>query len=360
MILNISRPEGENGRGNFTEQIPAINEGFSMKKMRIAGIGRYIAERLITNDDLSQWMDTSDEWIRKRTGIQTRYWVAEDGRTCASDLGLEASKIALEKAGWRPEDIDLIIFGTLSPDMHFPGCGCLLQHKLGLTDTPALDIRQQCSAFLYGLTTADAFIQSGHADRILFVGAEVHSVALRKNNEGRDVTVIFGDGAGALCLEGTKTDENVGLLASALHAKGEFARSLAMAVPASRICEADLREHRHAPYMDGKNIFKLAVKKLPEVAGEALKKAGLSIDEIDMLIPHQANLRINQAVQAALDLPDEKVFNNIQRYGNLTAASIPVALDEAIEQQKVVKGDTILFLGLGAGVTWGGVIYRYF
>lgn len=332
----------------------------AMKKMRISGTGRHIASRLITNDDLAQWMDTSDEWIQKRTGIKTRYWVEEDGRTQASDLGLEAAKIALERAGWRPEDLDLIIFGTLSPDMHFPGSGCLLQHKLGLSDTPALDIRQQCSAFMYGMTTADAYIKSGHANRILFVGAEVHSKALRKSNEGRNVTVIFGDGAGALCLEGIDTDENVGLLASALHAQGEFAESLMMPVPASRVSEDDIRSHRHDPYMDGKNIFKIAVKKLPEVAKEALTKSGLSLEDIDLLIPHQANIRINQAVQAAMNLPDEKVFNNIQRYGNLTAASIPVALDEAIEQKKVGEGSTVLFLGLGAGVTWASVIYRHF
>ncbi len=331
-----------------------------MKKMKISGTGRFIASRLITNDDLSKWMDTSDEWIQKRTGIKTRYWVEADGRTRASDLGLEAAKIALKRSGWKPEDLDLIIFGTLSPDMHFPGSGCLLQHKLGLKDTPALDIRQQCSAFLYGLTTADAFIKSGHADRILFVGAEVHSVALRKSNEGRDVTVIFGDGAGALCLEGVDTGDTVGLLASALHARGELADSLMMAVPASRISEEDVKAHRHDPCMDGKTIFKIAVKKLPEVAQEVLNKAKLSLEEIDLLIPHQANIRINQAVQAAMNLPDEKVFNNIHRYGNLTAASIPVALDEAIEQKKITPGNTILFLGLGAGLTWGGVIYRYF
>ena len=331
-----------------------------MKKMKIAGIGRYIASRLITNADLTQWMDTSDEWIQQRTGIETRYWVEDDRRTFASDLGLEASKIALERAGWQAEDIDLIIFGTLSPDMHFPGSGCLLQHKLGLSETPALDIRQQCSAFLYGMTTADAFIKSGHANRILFVGAEVHSAALRKSNEGRDVTVIFGDGAGALCLEGVDTDEAVGLLSSALHSQGKFANSLMMPIPASRISEEDVRDHRHFPYMDGRTIYKTAVKKLSEVAQETLEKANLSIDEIDMMIPHQANIRINQAVQTALKLPDHKVFNNIQRYGNLTAASIPVALDEAIEEKKVDSGSTILFLGLGAGITWGGVAYRYF
>lgn len=331
-----------------------------MKKMKISGIGRHIASRLITNTDLMQWMDTSDEWIQQRTGIKTRYWVEEDGRTCASDLGVEASKIAMERAGWQAKDVDLIIFGTLSPDMHFPGSGCLLQHKLGLPGTPALDIRQQCSAFLYGMTTADAFIKSGHANRILFVGAEVHSAALRKSNEGRDVTVIFGDGAGALCLEGIDAKEDVGLISSALHSEGEFAKSLMMPIPSTRISQEDVRDSRHYPYMDGRTIYKIAVKKLPEVAKETLKKAGLTIKDIDMMIPHQANIRINQAVQAALKLPDEKVFNNLQRYGNLTAASIPVALDEAIEKKKVVKGNTILFLGLGAGLTWGGVVYRYF
>ncbi len=330
------------------------------KKMIMRGTGRYIATELIKNDDFTKWMDTSDEWIQQRTGIEQRYWVPENGDVGASDLGLEASKIALKQAGWTPEDIDLIIFGTLSPDMHFPGSGCLLQHKLGLDSTPALDIRQQCSAFLYGLTTADAFIKSGHANRILFVGAEVHSPALVKSNKGRDVTVIFGDGAGAVCLEGLETEESVGLLGSALHCQGEFAGSLMMAVPASRIFEEDIQEGRHSPFMDGRNVFKTAVRRLPEVANEVLEKAGLTVDDIDLIIPHQANLRINQAMQKALNLPDEKIFNNIQRYGNMTAASIPVALDEAIEMEKVKKGSTILFLGLGAGLTWGGVIYRYF
>jgi len=330
------------------------------RKMLLKSTGRYIAPWLVKNDDLAQWMDTSDEWIRQRTGIEQRYWVPEDGDIGASDLGLEASKIALERAGWSPEDIDLIIFGTLSPDMHFPGSGCLLQHKLGLDTTPALDIRQQCSAFLYGLTTADAFIRSGHANRILFVGAEVHSPALVKADRGRDVTVIFGDGAGAACLEGVETDEPVGVISSVLHSQGEFARSLMMPLPASRITEEDVREGRHDAYMDGRNIFKTAVRKLPEVANEALEKAGLSIDDIDIIIPHQANLRINQAVQKSMNIPDGKMYNNIHRYGNMTAASIPVALDEAIEEKLVDKGSTVLFLGLGAGLTWGGVIYRHF
>ncbi len=331
-----------------------------MKKMVIKGTGRYVPPNLIANDDLKKWMDTSDEWIRKRTGIEQRFWVPEGENTGVAALGYEASKIALERAKWSPEDIDLIIFGTLSPDMHFPGSGCLLQHMLGLDSTPALDIRQQCSAFLYGMTTADAFILSGHANRILFVGAEVHSTALVKATEGRDVSVIFGDGAGAVCLESLENNQSAGILASVLHANGEFATSLVMKVPATRISEEDIKVGAHHPSMDGRNVFKTAVRKLPEVAKESLDKAGLSIDDIDLVIPHQANLRINQAVQKSMGLPEEKMFHNIQRYGNMTAASIPVALDEAIEQKLVVKGTTVLFLGLGAGLTWGGVIYRHY
>jgi 3-oxoacyl-[acyl-carrier-protein] synthase-3 len=330
-----------------------------MKKTVIKGTGRYLASRLVTNEDLTKLMDTSDEWIQKRTGIKQRFWIQEDEEIGVSDLGLEASKIALKRAKWSPDDIDLIIFGTLSPDMHFPGSGCLLQHKLGLEKTPAFDIRQQCSAFLYGLTMADAFICSGHANRILFVGAEIHSTALVKETRGRDVSVIFGDGAGAVCLEGVDTDQPVGILSSVLHSQGELATSLMMAVPASNITEDDIRQGRHNPFMDGRNVFKTAVRRLPEVANDALAKAGLSVDDIDLVIPHQANLRINQAVQQTMKLPDDKIYNNIQRYGNMTAASIPVALDEAIEENIVNKGSTLLFLGLGAGMTWGGVIYKH-
>jgi len=307
-------------------------------------------------------MDTSDEWIRQRTGIEERRWVDEEGGVGASDLGLEASKIALKRAGWTADDIDLIIFATLSPDIFFPGSGCLLQYKLGLNSTPALDIRQQCTGFLYGLEIADAYIQSGKAQRVLLVGSEVHSTGLDISTEGRDVTVIFGDGAGAVCLEAVETDEPVGVLASSLHAQGEYAESLMTELPASRlnprIKPEWLEERRHYPKMDGSRIFKLAVKRLPEVTIEALEKAGLSVDHIDMIFPHQANLRINQFYQKALELPDEKMFNNIQRYGNTTAGTIPISLDEAMEQNLLKKNATLVFSGLGAGVTWGAVIYR--
>ncbi len=333
-----------------------------MTRTVIKSTGRCLPDRVVTNHDLTQWMETSDEWIVQRTGIQERRWVPEEGNVGASDLGYEASKIALERAGWTPEDIDLIIFATLSPDIFFPGSGCLLQHKLGLKQTPALDIRQQCTGFLYGLEIADAYIRSGMAQRVLLVGAEVHSTGLDISTEGRDVTVIFGDGAGAVCVEALETEEPVGVLSSCLHAQGEYAESLMTELPASRnnrrITEDGMKERRHYPTMDGSRIFKLAVKRLPEVTIEALEKAGLSLADVDMIFPHQANLRINQFYQKALELPDDKMFNNIQRYGNTTAGTIPIALDEALEQNLLKKNATLVFSGLGAGLTWGAMVYR--
>jgi len=329
----------------------------------IKSTGRYLPERVVTNEDLTQWMETSDEWIRQRTGIEERRWVPEEGGVGASDLGLEASKIALDRAGWTPDAIDLIIFATLSPDIFFPGSGCLLQHKLGLKATPALDIRQQCTGFLYGIEIADAYIRSGLARRVLLVGSEVHSTGLDISTAGRDVSVIFGDGAGAVCLEALESDEPVGVLSSSLHAQGEYAEALMTELPASRrnprLTEQGLKEGRHFPAMDGSRIFKLAVKRLPEVTHAVLEKANLTIDDVDMIFPHQANLRINQFYQKAMELPDEKMFNNIQRYGNTTAGTIPICLDEAIEQNLLNKKATVVFSGLGAGVTWGAVVYRF-
>jgi 3-oxoacyl-[acyl-carrier-protein] synthase III len=334
-----------------------------MKQTMISGTGRYVPPRVVTNADLAQLMETSDEWIRQRTGIEQRYWVPPEGGVGASDLGLEASRIALSRAGWTPEDLDLIIFATLSPDLFFPGSGCLLQHKLGLIDTPALDIRQQCTGFLYGLATADAFIRSGMYHRILLVGSEVHSTGLDVSTQGRDVTVIFGDGAAAVCLEGIETNRKVGILSCVLHADGSLARDLMTEAPASRenprISAEMLAARRHYPVMDGKGIFKNAVRRLPEVCKQALSKANLAVADIDLFIPHQANLRINQAFARALEVDEHKVYHNIQRYGNTTAASIPLALDEALEKGIVGSGSTVMFIGLGAGLTWGAVIYRF-
>ncbi|NOY69001.1 MAG: ketoacyl-ACP synthase III [Deltaproteobacteria bacterium] len=334
-----------------------------MKKTIIKGTGRYLPPRKVTNEDLTQWMDTSDEWIEQRTGIKQRYWVPEEGGVGTSDLALEASKIALDRAGWTPEDIDLIIFATLSPDIFFPGSGCLLQHKLGLETTPALDIRQQCTGFFYGMATADAYIKSGMANRVLLVGAEVHSTGLDLSTRGRDVTVIFGDGAGAACLEGVDTEKSIGILSSCLHAAGKYAEALMTEAPASRVnprLTVEMFEQgRHFAKMDGKNVFKLAVKRLPEVSHEALDKAGVSLEEIDLVIPHQANMRINQFFQKTLGIAEEKMYHNIQWYGNTTAATIPIALDEALEKKIIGPGSTVLFAGLGAGLTWAATVYKF-
>ncbi|WP_300672681.1 3-oxoacyl-ACP synthase III family protein [Desulfoluna sp.] len=335
-----------------------------MKRSVIKGTGRYLPSRCVTNDDLSKMMDTNDEWIQQRTGIKTRYWIPEGETVGTSDLALEASKKALDNAGWKPEDIDLIIFATLSPDIFFPGAGCFLQTKLGLTETPALDIRQQCTGFLYAMSTADAYIRSGMYNKVLVVGAEVHSTGLDKTTAGRDVAVLFGDGAGAVCLEGIETDKNVGIISTILKADGQYAEKLKLELPASkypeRINAELLKTGGQYPTMDGTRIFKLALRKLPEITHEVLGKAEMTLDDIDMVIPHQANLRINEAYLKTLGIPAEKMFNNIQKYGNTTAATIPIALDETIEQGLVdPKSSTVLLSALGAGLTWAAMIYRF-
>jgi len=336
-----------------------------MKKSIISGTGMFVPPNLITNHDLEKMMDTSDEWIKQRTGIEQRYWINQEGATGSSDLGFEASKMALANAGWTAEDLDFIIFATLSPDIMFPGSGCLLQAKLGLNSTPALDIRQQCTGFLYGLVTADAYIKTGLAGKVLLVGAEVQSSGLDKSTRGRDITVIFGDGAAALCIEGVETDENAGVLASALHTDGNYAEALMAELPASRLPTrlppgVPTDDPRYFPVMDGPAIFKKAVRMLPQVINEALEKAQMSLDDIDLIIPHQANLRINQALGQFLKVDENRIFHNIQKYGNTTAASIPLALHEAMGQERIGKsGDVVLFVGLGAGLTWGSVIYKF-
>ncbi len=336
-----------------------------MLKTMIRSVGKFVPSRLVTNDDLSKIIDTSDEWIKQRTGIEQRYWVPENGITGPVDLAYEATMEALDKAGWKPEDIDLIIFGTLNPDVCIPGSGCLLQARLGLESTPALDIRQQCTSFIYGMTIADSFIKTGVAKRILLVGAEVHSSGLDMTTRGRNVTVIFGDGAGVVCLEGVESDENIGMISSALHANGKFYEALSVELPAGKYPERITAEMikddtRHFLQMDGQKIFKLALRHLPIVANEVLDKAGLTMDDIDIVVPHQANLRINQAFQKRMELPEEKVFHNVQKYGNTTAASIPLALYDAIEQKRVdPEKSTVMIVALGAGVTWAGMIFRF-
>lgn len=331
-------------------------------RTRIAGTGSYVPDRVITNQDLTQWMDTSDEWIRQRTGIEKRHWLDPKNGLGVSDMALEASKKALERSGWKAEDLDFIIFATITPDYAFPGSGCILQEKLGLDTTPSLDIRQQCSSFIYGLSIADAYIRSGTYKKILFVGSEAHSYALDISTEGRDLSVLFGDAASAVCMEAIDTEEEVGILGSSLHTQGKYAKQLFCEAPTYRqspaITAEMMRDKRHFPKMEGSVVFKHATRRLLEAAEETLKKSNLKVEDLDLVIPHQANLRICQLFQKSLSIAPEKVFNNIQKYGNTTAASIPLALDEAIRTEKIKPKSTLLFVAFGSGFTWGGLAYR--
>jgi len=331
-----------------------------MIRARILGVGRYLPERRVTNFDLMRMFDTSDEWIQQRTGIVERRY-ADEGVSC-SDLALEATRDALKNAGLRAQDLDFIIFATLSPDHHFPGSGCNLQRKLGLPEVGCLDVRNQCSGFLYSLAVADAFVRIGMYRRVLVVGAEVHSSALSFTNQGRDVAVLFGDGAGAVIV-GPSEDPAQGILSSHLHADGRFAEALRLDIwdisKKPYIRHEDIDEGRVWPQMRGKEVFRMATTKMPEVIQIALNANRLTLDQIALFIPHQANLRINQFCAARLGVPEEKFFSNIQRYGNTTAGSIPIALSEALEQGLIREGDHILLVAFGAGFTWAATVIRW-
>ncbi len=331
-----------------------------MTRARILGVGRYLPERRVTNFDLAKMFETSDEWIQQRTGIVERRYAAE-GVYC-SDLALEASRDCLKNAGMKVEDIDFIIFATLSPDMHFPGTGVFLQRKLGLTDIGCMDIRNQCTGFLYSLAVADAFVRIGMYKRILVVGAEVHSHALNFTKEGRDVAVLFGDGAGAVIV-GSSDDPSRGILSTHLHADGQFADILKDEV--FNISQQPIVTHKMLdegccfPKMKGKEVFRVAVTKIPEVIQEALQANNLKVEDIDFFLPHQANLRINQFVALHLGVPEEKFRNNIQRYGNTTAASLPLLLSELVEEGTLREGNLILMVAFGSGFTWGASVMRW-
>ena len=331
-------------------------------RTKIVSTGSYVPDRVITNQDLTQWMDTSDEWIRQRTGVEKRHWLDPKSGWGVSNMALEASKKAMKRCGWKPEDLDLIIFATITPEYVFPGSGCLLQEKLGLETTPTLDIQQQCSSFIYGLTIADAYIRAGHYKKILFVGSEVHSFGLDISTEGRDLSVLFGDGAAAVCLEAMDTEEEVGVLGFSLHTQGKHAKQLYCEAPSytqvPAISAEMIKDKRHYPKMDGSTVFKHATRRLLEAAKETLEKSNIKMEDVDLVIPHQANIRICQFFQKSFSLAPEKVFNNIQKYGNTTAASIPLALDEAIQLGKVKPDSTLLFVAFGSGFTWGGLAYR--
>ncbi len=324
-----------------------------MYRSKVVGTGFYVPPRVVTNHDLEKLMDTSDEWIQQRTGIKERHYV-EDG-VGAADLGYEAAKRALQSAGMKPADIDFIVFATLSPDYTFPGSGVLVQHYLGARNIGAIDIRDQCTGFLYSLMVADNAIRVGQYRNILVIGAEVHSTGLDYSTEGRDITVLFGDGAGAVIV--TATDEKKkGILSTHLHSEGKHVKRLWTEYPSSkrlpRITHKVLDEGKHYGKMDGQFVFMHAVKRMVEVINEALDFNGYKVEDIDMVIPHQANLRINQMVAKKMGIPENKMFNNIDRYGNTTAATIPIALTEAIDQGKVRDGDLVIMASFGAGFTW--------
>lgn len=329
-------------------------------RSRILGIGAYVPPRVVTNHELATMMETSNEWIIERTGIEERRWV-EPGEGGA-EMAAKASRQALERAGMEAKELDMIIYATLSPDFNFPGTGVFVQRLLGLKEIPCLDIRQQCTGFIYALSIADSFIRTGQYKKILVIGSEVHSTGLDKSTRGRDVTVLFGDGAGAAIVGRADDDQHL-ILSTHLHADGTEAEILWTEYPAStrhpRIDEAAMEAAKHYPQMIGKKVFKHAVTRMPQAIMEGMMTNGLKLTDIDMVIPHQANLRINQMVGQMIGLPPEKMHNNIQKYGNTTAASIPICMNEAVEIGKIKPGDLVCLVAFGAGLTWGSVFLRY-
>ncbi len=347
-----------------------------MQQTKIAGIGMYVPAHIVTNNDLKEFMDTSDEWIQERTGIKERRYAHRTEETTTS-MGIKAAAIALQRAGITAQEVDFIIFATLSPDYYFPGCGVLLQREMKMKEIGALDIRNQCSGFIYALSVADQFIKTGMYKNILLVASEKHSFGLDFSTRGRNISVIFGDGAGAVVLQPTQKQ---GILSTHLHSDGSAAEVLAMFNPGTHanhwldeklasfddaemgqmfMSHAMIDNAENFPNMDGPAVFKKAIIKFPEVIMEALEKNNLQPTDINLLIPHQANLRIAQFVQQKLQLKDEQVFNNIEKYGNTTAASIPIALCEAWEAGKIKEGDLICLAAFGSGFTWGSALLRW-
>lgn len=331
-----------------------------MYKAMIAGVGHYVPDRVINNFDFEKLMDTSDEWIRERSGIVERRWV-KDGENNL-DLAEKASLQALEQASMKPEDIDFIIFATLSPDYFFPGTGCLLQERMGFSTIGALDVRNQCSGFIYGLSIADQFIKTGMYKNILLVGSEIQSRGLNMSTEGRDVTVLFGDGAGAAVI--TRSDDpQKAILTTHLHAEGRHAKELWCEDPGSvrnpRLTHELIDTQNIFPSMNGRHVFKHAVTRFPEVIIEALHAAGVDKSDVDLVIPHQANQRITDAVRMRLELKEEQVYSNIAKYGNTTAASIPIAMSEAIAEGRIKDGSLVCLAAFGSGFTWSSALIRF-
>ncbi len=335
-----------------------------MYHSKIAGLGYYVPENIVTNDDLSKCIDTNDAWIQERTGILERRHVIR-GEDTTTSMGVKAAKIAIERSGVAKEEIDFIIFATLSPDYYFPGPGVLVQRDLGLRTVGALDVRNQCSGFVYALSIADQYIKTGMYQHVLVIGSELHSTGLDMTTRGRGVSVIFGDGAGAAVLS-REEDVTKGILSTHLHSEGQHAEELALIAPGMGkrwvtdiIADNDPNDESYFPYMNGQFVFKNAVVRFSEVINEGLQVNNLQVSDINLLVPHQANLRISQFIQQKFRLTDDQVFNNIQKYGNTTAASIPIALTEAWEQGKIKSGDVVVLAAFGSGFTWGSVIIRW-
>ena len=334
-----------------------------MYNSKITGLGFYVPENVVTNEDLSKIMDTNDAWIQERTGIKERHWIPKGSDDTSATMGAKAAKIAIERAGLTKDDIDFIVFATLSPDFYFPGCGVQIQDMLEMPTIGAIDIRNQCSGFIYAISTADQFIKTGMYKNILVIGSEFHSNGLDKTTRGRGVSVIFGDGAGACVLSRTE-DNTKGILSSHLHSEGKYADKLIVKSPSIKhwvpeILESKGEDISYFPYMDGTFVFKHAIVRFSEVITEGLVANKLSPNDIDLFIPHQANLRISQFVQHKLKLSNDQIYNNIMQYGNTTAASIIIALTEAWEKGKVKDNDLIVLAAFGSGFTWGSVIIRW-
>ena len=328
-------------------------------KSYISGVGHHLPDRVVTNEDLSKLMDTSDQWISDRTGIRERRYV-EDG-IGPSDLAIPAVEKALEHAELDKKDIELIIFATISPDYYLPGAGCLLQDKMSFSNIGALDIRAACSGFIYGLSVADQYIKAGTHKHILLVCSEVQSTTMDITDRGRNVAVIFGDGAAATIISATEEDR--GILSTHLHSDGKYYDELWVKEPSTlsvnRLSEDSLKKGEHFVKMNGREVFRHAVKRFPETINAALKFNNLNSGDIDLLIPHQANLRISNMVQQKMELSDDKVYNNIAKYGNTTAASIPICISEALEEEKIKKGDIIVCAAFGSGFLWGSTIIKW-
>ncbi|AYQ30850.1 3-oxoacyl-ACP synthase III family protein [Runella sp. SP2] len=333
-----------------------------MPYSKITGLGFYVPENVVTNDDLSKLMDTSDQWIRERTGIQERRYFTYGKDTNAS-MATAAARQALERAGLQPSDVDMIVYATITPDYFFPGSAFLMQRELDLIGIPVIDIREQCSGFVYALSIADQFIKTNTYKTILVIGAEIQSTWTDKSNKGRNVAVIFGDGAGAAVVQATE-DPTHRVLSTHLHADGRFAEDLFVKDPGSSrpvrsATKEMVDEGGFEVIMNGNAVFKHAVVRFAEAINEALDANGYKPEDISLLVPHQANIRISEYIRQQMGLREDQVYNNIHKYGNTTAASIPIALTEAWEEGRVKEGDLVCLAAFGSGFTWASALIKW-